>query len=122
MLLEVVMGCGEPLVQAVFDLESPRMAFGRVSLIGDAASGLRPHVAAGQAKACADAWALHGALGAAHGDVAPPLWRNGSQSQLALGSFASGIRTRAMGSASQFEGTMVPGDPAWKFGLWEPGN
>ena len=31
-LLEVVVGCDEPLIQAVFDLESPHMAFGRLCL------------------------------------------------------------------------------------------
>jgi 2,6-dihydroxypyridine 3-monooxygenase len=41
--------------------------------------------------------------------------------QLALARAAL-ARTRAMGAASQFEATMVPGDPEWKFGLWEPGN
>ncbi len=119
-LLEVVMGCPEPLIQAVFDLESPRMAFDRVCLIGDAAAGLRPHIAAGQAKACANAWALHDALAAARGDVPSALmgWEPG---QLDLARQAS-ARTKAMGNASQFEGTMVPGDPAWKFGLWAPGN
>jgi 2,6-dihydroxypyridine 3-monooxygenase len=119
-LLEVVKGCQEPLIQAVFDLDSPRMAFDRVCLIGDAAIGLRPHVAAGQAKACADGWALCDALAAADGDVtaALALWEPG---QLALGHRAL-ARTREMGQASQFDGTMVPGDPTWKFGLWEPGN
>ena len=119
-LLEVVLGCDEPLIQAVFDLESPRMAFGRVCLIGDAAIGLRPHVAAGQAKACADGWALRDALSASDGDVAAALavWEPG---QLALGHRAF-TRTREMGQASQFERSMVPGDPDWKFGLWEPGN
>lgn len=119
-LLEVVEGCAEPLIQAVFDLESPRMAFGRVCLIGDAAIGLRPHVAAGQAKACADGWALRDALAAADGDVPLALaaWEPG---QLDLGHRAL-ARTREMGQASQFDRTMTPGDPAWKFGLWEPGN
>ena len=119
-LLEVVMGCEEPLIQAVFDLESPRMAFGRICLIGDAAFGLRPHVAAGQAKACADAWALRDALSLSDGRVEEALavWE---PTQLALGRHAL-ERTRRMGAASQFEGTMSPGDPAWKFGLWEPGN
>ncbi len=119
-LLEVVLGCEQPLIQAVFDLESPRMAFDRVCLIGDAAFGLRPHVAAGQAKACADAWALHDALARTAGDLglALPEWERG---QLELGRSAV-ARTRAMGVASQFDGTMVPGDPDWKFGLWEPGN
>ena len=119
-LLEVVLGCEQPLIQAVFDLESPRMAFGRVCLIGDAAIGLRPHVAAGQAKACADAWALRDALARADGDVTSALaaWEPG---QLDLGHRAL-ARTREMGQASQFDGRMIPGDPAWKFGLWEPGN
>jgi 2,6-dihydroxypyridine 3-monooxygenase len=120
LLLEVVMACDEPLIQAVFDLESPRMAFGRVCLIGDAASALRPHLAAGQAKACADAWALHDALAASRGDVLSALaeWEPG---QLALAKQAL-ARTMAMGNASQFEGSMVPGDPTWKFGLWGPGD
>ena len=119
-LLEVVEGCEEPLIQAVFDLASPRMAFDRVCLIGDAAIGLRPHVAAGQAKACADGWALRDALAASEGDVPAALadWEPG---QLALGHRAL-ARTREMGQASQFDRTMIPGDPAWKFGLWEPGN
>jgi 2,6-dihydroxypyridine 3-monooxygenase len=119
-LLEVVERCEEPLIQAVFDLESPRMAFGRVCLIGDAAIGLRPHVAAGQAKACADGWALRDALAATKGDVPAALaaWEPG---QLDLGHKAL-ARTREMGQASQYDGTMVPGDPTWKFGLWEPGN
>ena len=119
-LLEVVKGCDLPLIQAVFDLESPRMAFDRVCLIGDAATTLRPHIAAGQAKACADAWALRDALTAHNGDVERALaaWE---PTQLALAHRAL-TRTRAMGAASQFEGTMCPGDPSWKFGLWEPGN
>jgi 2,6-dihydroxypyridine 3-monooxygenase len=119
-LLEVVERCPEPLIQAVFDLASPHMAFDRVCLIGDAAIGLRPHVAAGQAKACADGWALRDALVAADGDVTAALaiWEPG---QLALGHRAL-ARTREMGQASQFDGTMLPGDPEWKFGLWEPGN
>ena len=119
-LLEVVERCEEPMIQAVFDLESPRMAFDRVCLIGDAAIGLRPHVAAGQAKACADGWALRDALATARSDV-PAALAAWEPSQLALGHRAL-ARTREMGQASQFDGTMVPGDPAWKFGLWEPGN
>lgn len=119
-LADIVLSCEQPLIQAVFDVESPRMAFGRVCLIGDAAFTLRPHVAAGQAKACADAWALRDALERSGGDVGAALadWEPG---QLALARAAL-QRTRDMGVASQFESTMVPGDPGWKFGLWEPGN
>jgi 2,6-dihydroxypyridine 3-monooxygenase len=119
-LLEVVTGCDLPLIQPVIDVESPRMAFNRVCLIGDAATTLRPHIAAGQAKACADAWALRDALRDHNGNVGRALaaWE---PTQLALAHSALD-RTRAMGAASQFEGTMRPGDSDWKFGLWEPGN
>jgi len=119
-LREVVEMCTDPLIQVVFDVESPGMASGRVCLVGDAAATLRPHVAAGQAKACADAWALRDALAASGGDVARAL-ADWEPRQLGLARQAL-ARTRRMGRASQFEGTMVPGDPDWKFGLWEPGN
>lgn len=119
-LAEIVLNCEQPLIQAVFDVESPRMVFDRVCLIGDAAFTLRPHVAAGQAKACADAWALRDALERSGGDVETAL-ADWEPAQLALARSAL-ARTRAMGMASQFESAMVPGDPEWKFGLWEPGN
>ena len=64
-LAAVVLGADEPFVQAVFDIEVPRMAFGRTCLIGDAAFALRPHIAAGTAKAASDGWALAEALDAA---------------------------------------------------------
>ena len=37
----------EPILQPIYDLESPRMAFGRVATVGDAAFVARPHVGAG---------------------------------------------------------------------------
>ena len=55
---------GEPLLQPIYDLASPRLAFGRVALIGDAAFVARPHVAAGVSKAADDAAALAAALDA----------------------------------------------------------
>jgi 2-polyprenyl-6-methoxyphenol hydroxylase-like FAD-dependent oxidoreductase len=57
-----------PMLQAIYDIESPRMAFGRVALIGDAAFVARPHVGAGVAKAAQDALALTRAL-AGGGDI-----------------------------------------------------
>jgi 2-polyprenyl-6-methoxyphenol hydroxylase-like FAD-dependent oxidoreductase len=54
----------EPILQPIYDLETPRMAFGRVAIIGDAAFVARPHVAAGVAKAADDAQALVAALAA----------------------------------------------------------
>jgi 2-polyprenyl-6-methoxyphenol hydroxylase-like FAD-dependent oxidoreductase len=53
---------GEPILQPIYDLESPRLAFGRVGIIGDAAFVARPHVAAGVSKAADDAAALAAAL------------------------------------------------------------
>jgi 2-polyprenyl-6-methoxyphenol hydroxylase-like FAD-dependent oxidoreductase len=52
----------EPILQPIYDLESPRLAFGRVAIIGDAAFVARPHVAAGVSKAADDAAALAQAL------------------------------------------------------------
>lgn len=119
-LADVVLQCDQPLIQAVFDVESPRMVFGRACLLGDAAFTLRPHVAAGQAKACADAWALRDALSETSGEVDAALARwEPAQLELARSALR---RTREMGEASQYSGTMAPGDPDWKFGLWEPGN
>jgi 2-polyprenyl-6-methoxyphenol hydroxylase-like FAD-dependent oxidoreductase len=64
----------EPILQPIYDLESPRMAFGLVAIAGDAAFVARPHVAAGVSKAADDAAALVEALGAEH-DVAAALKR-----------------------------------------------
>ncbi|HUI13131.1 MAG TPA: FAD-dependent monooxygenase [Xanthobacteraceae bacterium] len=52
----------EPILQPIYDLESPQLAFGRVAIIGDAAFVARPHVAAGVSKAADDAAALAQAL------------------------------------------------------------
>ena len=52
----------EPILQPIYDLASPRMAFGRVAIVGDAAFVARPHVAAGVSKAADDAAALVEAL------------------------------------------------------------
>jgi 2-polyprenyl-6-methoxyphenol hydroxylase-like FAD-dependent oxidoreductase len=46
------------LLQPIYDVESSRIAFGRVALIGDAAFVARPHVGTGALKAGQDARAL----------------------------------------------------------------
>ncbi len=61
---EIVRLIDEPILQPIYDLESPRLAFGRVAVIGDAAFVARPHVAAGVSKAADDAAALAAALDA----------------------------------------------------------
>jgi 2-polyprenyl-6-methoxyphenol hydroxylase-like FAD-dependent oxidoreductase len=63
----------EPILQPIYDLESPHLAFERVAIIGDAAFVARPHVAAGVSKAADDAAALAEALDAE--DVEPALRR-----------------------------------------------
>jgi 2-polyprenyl-6-methoxyphenol hydroxylase-like FAD-dependent oxidoreductase len=52
----------EPILQPIYDLESPQLCFGRVAIVGDAAFVARPHVAAGVSKAADDATALAQAL------------------------------------------------------------
>lgn len=56
----------QPFLQPIFDLVSPRLAHGRIALMGDAAFVARPHVGMGVAKAGDDALALVRAI-AAHG-------------------------------------------------------
>jgi 2-polyprenyl-6-methoxyphenol hydroxylase-like FAD-dependent oxidoreductase len=62
-----------PFFNAIFDLESPQIVFGRVALLGDAAFVARPHVGAGVTKAALDAACLADALRAAGGDLATGL-------------------------------------------------
>jgi 2-polyprenyl-6-methoxyphenol hydroxylase-like FAD-dependent oxidoreductase len=54
----------EPFMQPIVDLRVPQMVFGRVVLLGDAASVPRPHTAGSTAKAAANAHALALALAA----------------------------------------------------------
>jgi 2-polyprenyl-6-methoxyphenol hydroxylase-like FAD-dependent oxidoreductase len=53
----------QPFIQAIFDYEAPRMALGRIALLGDAAFVVRRHTAMGVAKAAGDAMALAALLG-----------------------------------------------------------
>jgi 2-polyprenyl-6-methoxyphenol hydroxylase-like FAD-dependent oxidoreductase len=63
----------EPILQPIYDLETPRMAFGRVAIVGDAAFVARPHVAAGVSKAADDAATLAEVAG--EGEIEPALLR-----------------------------------------------
>ncbi|MFL6797114.1 MAG: FAD-dependent monooxygenase [Xanthobacteraceae bacterium] len=56
----------QPFFQPIVDLESPRMALGRVALLGDAAFVARPHVGAGVTKAALDATSLANAVADGH--------------------------------------------------------
>jgi 2,6-dihydroxypyridine 3-monooxygenase len=118
-IADAVCAVPRPFVQVIYDVEVPRMAFGRVCLIGDAAWVVRPHAAAGTAKAAADGWALADAI-AGHGDIPSALaaWES---EQLALGRQLLD-RTRRIGARSQVDCNWVPGDPELIFGLHGPGR
>ena len=72
---EIVERAQQPLLQAVSDLRTTKMVFGRVALMGDAAFIARPHTAAGVSKAALDAKALIDELSATPGDMAGALAR-----------------------------------------------
>jgi 2-polyprenyl-6-methoxyphenol hydroxylase-like FAD-dependent oxidoreductase len=69
----VVRHTRQPFFQAIFDLESPRMACGRVALLGDAAFVARPHCGMGVTKAAGDAMALADVLRASGHAIAAAL-------------------------------------------------
>jgi len=118
-LSDIVQATAEPFVQVIYDVEVDKMAFGRICLLGDAAMVVRPHAAAGTAKAAADGWALAEALEKYDSvSLALEAYQN---SQLAL---AKNLleRTRRVGAKSQFLNTWDPRDPEVIFGLHSPGN
>jgi 2,6-dihydroxypyridine 3-monooxygenase len=119
-IAEAVLAVNDLFVQVLFDLEVPRMAFGRACLLGDAAFTVRPHAAAGTAKAAEDAWALRDSL-AAHPDDPAAALTAWEPAQLALGRSLL-ARTRAIGQRSQVDGTWQAGDPELIFGLHGPGD
>jgi len=59
---ELVNKVRQPMFQPIYDLAVPRMAFGRVALIGDAAFVGRPHCGMGVTKAAGDAMQLIASL------------------------------------------------------------
>lgn len=63
---EILEKTAHPFLQPIYDCSSPRMAFGHVALMGDAAFVARPHVGMGVTKAAEDAMALTDCI-AAHG-------------------------------------------------------
>jgi 2,6-dihydroxypyridine 3-monooxygenase len=119
-MARVVCSTLQPFVEVIQDIDIPRMRFGRVCLIGDAAFLARPHAAAGTAKAAADAWALSDAIGRHSDDVIAAL-ADWEPRQIALGRQLL-ERTRRIGRRSQVDGNWVPSDPELIFGLHAPGE
>ncbi|AFM19887.1 2-polyprenyl-6-methoxyphenol hydroxylase-like oxidoreductase [Mycolicibacterium chubuense NBB4] len=123
---EVVTRTEQPYLQIVTDARVPRMAVGRIAVIGDAAFTVRPHPAAGSAKAAADAWTLYEHLLAAENGTeatagiaaALKAWE---PAQVELGNRLVD-RAVAMGERSQVTSTWVPGDPDLLPGLYGPGR
>jgi 2-polyprenyl-6-methoxyphenol hydroxylase-like FAD-dependent oxidoreductase len=74
----------QPFFQAIYELESPQLLFGRVVLTGDAAFVARPHVGAGTTKAAIDAASLADSLRDARPDIDAGLARY-ERSQLPFG-------------------------------------
>jgi 2-polyprenyl-6-methoxyphenol hydroxylase-like FAD-dependent oxidoreductase len=87
----------QPFFQAIYDLASPRLVFGRVALLGDAAFVARPHVGAGVTKAALDAVCLATAIAGHGGDVDAALAHYGSE-RLRFGDWIVG-RGRDLGAS-----------------------
>jgi len=92
-----------PFFQAINDLESKQLVFGRVALIGDAAFIARPHVGGGITKAAIDADNLARAL-AAHASIDAGLAEFEQQSL----HFGRGVVDRARGLGAYLEGQLKP--------------
>ena len=90
--------------QAIFDLETPRMALGRVVLLGDAAFVARPHVGVGVTKAALDAESLAREIKAANGDLDTALARYDRERRL----FGSRIVARARRLGACIEAHLKP--------------
>jgi 2-polyprenyl-6-methoxyphenol hydroxylase-like FAD-dependent oxidoreductase len=60
--LDVLCNIKQPFFTPIYDFVAPRLVYGRVALVGDAAGSARPHMGFGVAKAGGDAMALADAL------------------------------------------------------------
>jgi 2,6-dihydroxypyridine 3-monooxygenase len=118
LVAEAVCAVDEPFLQVVYDVEIDRMVFGRTCLIGDAAFVGRPHMAAGTAKAAADAWSLADALATCAS--IPEALHNWEPGQVELGRQLV-ARSRRVGERSQRFGTWDATDPDLLFRLREEG-
>ena len=101
-LAEILEKTAMPFLQPIYDLVSPRIAHGRVALMGDAAFVARPHVGMGVTKAAEDAMALCDALASAPDDI-PAAWRAFEAQRLGPGT-AAVERGRQLGAYMQAQG------------------
>lgn len=116
---ELICATSEPFLQTIIDLSCPRMVFGRICLIGDAAFTVRPHAAAGAAKAAEDGWSLAEKLtDASNVDESLAIWES---ERLKVG-IKVNQRSREMGDRSQKTCDWDPEDQSLRFGLHGPNN
>jgi 2,6-dihydroxypyridine 3-monooxygenase len=97
---DLVISTNDPFIQTIFDLSVPKMAFGRVCLVGDAAFVPRPHTAASASKAATNAMALANSIVTYDRDVVEALKR-WEPSQLEVGNYLKELGI-ALGKRSQF--------------------
>jgi 2-polyprenyl-6-methoxyphenol hydroxylase-like FAD-dependent oxidoreductase len=95
----------QPFFQAIFDVESPRLALGRVALLGDAAFVARPHVGMGVTKAALDALCLTQCIARSPGELDAALDRY----ERLRGEFGRRCVARARRLGSYIEARARPG-------------
>lgn len=103
-LAALVLATEDPFLQIIQDYRAPRLVFGRVVLLGDAAFIARPHTGAGASKAAANAVALAQRLRDAPGAIDEALaqweaqeWRSGTR----LYEIGIGLGAQIMGKADR---------------------
>jgi len=103
-IYEIVERAPQPFFQAIFDLESPQLAVGRVVLLGDAAFVARPHVGMGVTKAALDAQCLAQSIAAMPGDLAAALARYDGERRL----FGARVVARSRRLGAYIEAQLKP--------------
>ena len=81
-LAEILKRVKQPILQPIFDLESSRLVFDRVVLVGDAGFVARPHVGTGVTKAACDAQELVDQLSTMNDDPTAALDRYDAKRRL----------------------------------------
>jgi 2,6-dihydroxypyridine 3-monooxygenase len=94
----------EPFMQTIFDLSVPKMAFGRVCILGDAAFVPRPHTAASTSKAATNAMALANSITNSSNVNVIEALKRWEPSQLELGNYLKYLGV-SLGNRSQFNQT-----------------
>jgi 2,6-dihydroxypyridine 3-monooxygenase len=101
---QLVVQTNEPFILTIYDLSVPRMAFGRICILGDAAFVPRPHTAAGVSKVATNAVTLANSIAnSSNVDVVEALKR-WEPHQIELGNTLKYLGI-SLGNRSQFDQT-----------------